>query len=144
MSLTLTRKSNESSTRGISQPIGQHLPRYTIRSHADNTTSRWYRIEVIVCGLHNVAVCNSGYTGSNDQIINDNDLERIWKEWIVVYMEVEFSHLPQGTARKQRRNFNQVSWYPRPWRTPSPEGKFSWPPLELRVPWRQVHWLLTQ
>ena len=81
----------------------------TVGINADNTTSQWYRIAVIVSELFNVAVCNSGYTGSNDRIINENELERIWKEGVVLYMEVESCHLPQGTARKPRRNFNQES-----------------------------------
>ena len=44
--------------------------------------------------------------------VNDNELERIWKEGVVSYMEVQSCHLSQGTARKPRRKFNRKSWYP--------------------------------
>ena len=59
---------------------------------------------VIVSGLLNDAVCNSGYVVSNDRIINDYEPERIWKEAVVLYMEVQSRYLPQGTARKPRKN----------------------------------------
>ena len=88
---------------------------------------------VIVSGLLNDAVCNSGYVVSNDRIINDYEPERIRNEAVVLYMEVQSRYLPQGTARKPRKKTSsRRADIPAAIRkTPSPEGKSCWTPLQL-------------
>jgi hypothetical protein len=71
-----------------------------------------------------------------------NELERIWKETVVAYMEVRSWHVPQGTEGNPRKTSTRIADNPAMIRkTPSPEGKSSQLPLQLSFPSLQWHWL---
>jgi hypothetical protein len=54
-----------------------------------------YKIYLFVCGLFNNAVSSSDYIASNNMMVNE--LERIWKEAVMVYFKLLSWHLRGGT-----------------------------------------------
>jgi hypothetical protein len=70
-----------------------------IRS-SETSVDRWYcsisRL-FAVCSLFKDNVCNSDYVASNDWMLRNNGLGRMWKEATVASFKVPYRNLPGET-----------------------------------------------
>jgi Mor family transcriptional regulator len=58
---------------------------------------------LFICSLFNDAVSKSGHTISKDQMAAIKEMERSWKQAIVVSFKVLSSHLPRRTEQSYKK-----------------------------------------